>query len=628
MRRGVVVPAAVGLLGVCVVAGVYAAVASGFAIDKSHTFLGYLSFHGTEAKGGVHEQITAKAIRRGMPAAPARLVAQIQAGAENVDVTHHFDAEYHFDSASTATFPQQFVVAFQRLNSHLSGARPLADRNPEFFRPSFGSYRAIVSQLPAALRQLAGSADCKNCDRGRLRRLADAVDFAENTQLARALAVNPNPDPHPPTNPESAFGSASKTSCGLCGKLAGVRTEYLTIMTRVNRAVAFAIGQSSRLEQPSPVRRRIQRISDQLRAYRAFQALGHAFHSAQDFFAHSNYVELMAGVEVEQPIRKGTRIPVPQRRADFGTTGLRAIMGAQRYGKLESGSAAAIWLGEGDYCLGSPYNPDTKFTLSIPALVADTLGLPRQLSTPRIGTNPRPPKGLNYCHYPSKTVNGVRTPGLNKDEPGNKEPSLVNHPFARQAAEDMTAVLWKSFLTTVNKPTAPTDPTTKPEPGPKPPGSKLEWVRTKIEPNPAKSAQPPHATGVAVNGHIDYDWPGAPQAEFDVDFKPPPKRVKPGGKITFAITVTGRLTGDKTVQGFRTGDAILLVNDRWDGRSAVGTGVNCVDPIGAAPISCTESKTGKGTLTATAPTYGDTFSVGIGMLNCGPCYLRYTYVAK
>jgi hypothetical protein len=433
-------------------------VASGFAIDKRHTFLGYLSFHGTEAAGGVHEQITARAIRRGMSAAPARLVAQIQAGAENVDVTHHFDAEYHFDSASTTAFPQRFVAAFKQLNSHLNGARPLADRNPEFFRPSFGSYRAIVSQLPAALRQLAGDPGCASCDRGRLRRLADALDPAENKQLARALAVNPNPDPHPPTNPESAFGSVSKTSCGLCGKLAGVRTEYLTLMTRVNRAVAFARGQSSRLKESSPVRRRIQRISDQLRAYRAFQALGHAFHSAQDFFAHSNYVELMAGVEVEQPIRKGTKIPVPQRRADFGTTGLRAIMGAQRYGKLESGSAAAIWLGEGDYCLGSPYNPDTKFTLSIPAGIADTLGLPRQLSTPRIGKNPRPPKGLNYCHYPSKTVNGVRTPGLNKDEPGNKEPSLVNHSYARQAAEDMTAVLWKSFLTTVNKPTAREDP--------------------------------------------------------------------------------------------------------------------------------------------------------------------------
>jgi hypothetical protein len=454
MRRGVGLQSAVVVLVVCVVSGVYAVVASGFAIDKKHTFLGYLSFHGTPAAGGVHEQITAKAIRRGMPGAPSRLVALIQAGVENVDVTHHFDAEYHFDSASTLTYPRRFAVAFRQLNSHLNGARPLADRNPEFFRPTFGSYRAIVSQLPAALRQLAADADCRGCDRARLRRLAIVFDPVDNKQLARALAVNPNPDPHPPTNPKSMFGKVSKGSCGLCGKLAAVRTEYLALMTRVNRAVAFASGQSSRLKQSSPVRRRIQRIANGLRAYRAFQAIGHAFHSAQDFFAHSNYVELMAGVDVEQPIRKGTRIRVPQRRADFSMKGLRAILGAQRYAKLESGSAAAIWLGEGDYCLGSPYNPDTKLTFSIPRLIADTLGLPRQLSTPRIGRNPRPPKGLNYCHYPSKTVNGVRTPGLNKDEPGNKEPSHVNHPFARQAAEDMTAVLWKSFLTTVRRPEA------------------------------------------------------------------------------------------------------------------------------------------------------------------------------
>jgi hypothetical protein len=472
MRRGAVLPAAVGLIAACVVAGAYAAVASGFAIDKGHTFLGLLSSHGTQAQGGVHEKITAKAILRGMPDAPSRLVAQIQVGAENVDVTHHFDAEYHFDSASISAFPRQFALGFQRLNSHLNGARPLADRNPEFFRPSFGSYRAIVSALPGALRRLADDADCKGCDQARLRRLALAFDSAENKELASALAVNPNPDPHPPTNPRSAFGSVNKPSCGLCGKLASVRTEYLTLMTRVNRAVAFAVGQSRRLKATDPTRGRIQSISDALRAYRAFQAIGHAFHSAQDFFAHSNYVELMAGVEVEKPIKKGARIPVPQRRGDFSVQGLHTLMGAERHRRLESGSAAAIWLGEGDYCLGSAYNPDTKFTFRVPALIAETLDLPRQFSTPRVGKNPRPPKGLNYCHYPSKTVKGVRTPGLNKDEPGNKEPSHVNHPFARQAAEDMTAVLWKSFLSQIDQPAAGGDPTSEPKPIPKPsPGS-------------------------------------------------------------------------------------------------------------------------------------------------------------
>jgi hypothetical protein len=194
-------------------------------------------------------------------------------------------------------------------------------------------------------------------------------------------------------------------------------------------------------------------VSDALRAYRAFQGLGHAFHAAQDFFAHSNYVELMGGVAVEQPIKRGTRIPVPQRRTDFGFEGLRQLMGTKRFAKLESGATNAIWLGEGDFCLGSPYNPDTQVTVTIPSSIASFFGVSRTYATPRVGKNPRPPQGLSYCHYASVDIPGIgRTPGLNKDEPGDAEPSHVNHPFARQAALDMTAVLWKSFLTTVRRP--------------------------------------------------------------------------------------------------------------------------------------------------------------------------------
>lgn len=446
-RRAFLVLLCAALLGVGL-----AGSAAGFEIDKQRTFLGGLWTHGDGTRG-VHEQITAAAIRRGMAAAPANLIAQIQAGAENVDVTHHFDAEYHFDSASVRSYASRFALGFQRLNSHLSGATPLADRNPEFFQPTFGSYRAIVSALPGALRQLADHPECRSCDRARLRRLALAIDPAEDASLSAALTANPNPDPHPPTNPESAFGSVSKLSCGLCGKLAGVRTEYLTMIMRVNRAVAFALGQSRLLDEGKQVRERIETLSDALRAYRAFQALGHAFHAAQDFFAHSNYVELMAGVEVEQPIAPNTTIPVPQRRADFSLAGLQRIMGADAYRKLESGAAPAIWLGEGDYCLGSLYNPDTRIEFRIPAKIATTLGLPRVLTTPRVGRNHLPPKGLNYCHYASVTAaNGERTPGLNKDSPGSAEPSHINHSFARKAATDMTAVLWKSFLTTVRRP--------------------------------------------------------------------------------------------------------------------------------------------------------------------------------
>jgi hypothetical protein len=154
-----------------------------------------------------------------------------------------------------------------------------------------------------------------------------------------------------------------------------------------------------------------------------------------------------------------------------------------------------------------------------------------------------------------------------------------------------------------------------------------EWVLTKTEPNPARSAQPPGAKASARSGHIDYDILPAPQAEFDVDYSPPPPRVKPGAPIVFKVTAKGKLTGGTDTQGYRTATPILLVNDRWVG-TALEIGQHCVDPIGTEPISCSPPVSESGSVTSNAPTGGTTFTIGIGMLNCGPCYVRYTYVLK
>src|SRR5205823_4087535 len=46
----------------------------------------------------------------------------------------------------------------------------------------------------------------------------------------------------------------------------------------------------------------LKRERNDIDAYLAYQDLGHAFHSTEDFFAHSNYVELMGGVNVGDSI--------------------------------------------------------------------------------------------------------------------------------------------------------------------------------------------------------------------------------------------------------------------------------------------------------------------------------------
>lgn len=440
--------------------------AQGFAIDKSEVFLGPVSMHGT-VPGGVHEQITKRAILAGMPKATDRLIAQIQAGVVNVDVLHHFDAEYHFDSASVSSpVPEHrraFEKAFATVHSHLKGARPLADRNPEFFAPSHHSYRAIVASLASALARLSTTGACASCSRAGLAASAAAV-----SATLPHFAINKVPDPHQPTNPASMFAPNLPTArCGLCGLLAPANLVSVTFQRAVRKAAAYALAQSRGLPVDHPLRTEIARIDDAFDAYRAFQAIGHAFHATQDFFAHTNYVELLAGIPVEQPIPASTVVPLPRTTGGFTLAGLRALMG-ETYARLQSGSSAAIWMGEGDYCLGSPYNPPTRtvlFRLPLSKTVADRLGIPREIAVPG-GKNPRPPRGLDYCHYPSRGVGGARTPGLNKDEPGRKEPSHVNHAAAVTAATTMTTVLWADFLRSVRRPTVA--PTPKPEPKPKP----------------------------------------------------------------------------------------------------------------------------------------------------------------
>jgi hypothetical protein len=615
------------LLAIGLAACVYSAAGSGFAIDKSKTFLGGTFTHG-DGTDGVHEAITATAIRRGLPRAPGELIGLVQAGAENVDVTHHFDSEYHFDSASTAAFPKRFDRAFATVHAHLAGAAKLADRNPEFFDPSYPTFRHIAQSLAAAMRDLAAHPRCDDCDGAKLRAGSSFIE-----RWLPALYVNENPDPHHPTNPESVWASQSflRTDCGLCGKLWPVNKAYRSLTTAIEGESRRALTESTALPKKDPLRARIAGIRAALRAYRAFQALGHAFHATQDFFAHSNYVELMAGVQVAQPVPAGTRIPVPGRRGDWSGAGLKKLMGAGRYRMLESGAANAIWLGEGDYCLGSAYNPRTKRTVTIPASITKRLGLsPIRLEIPAIGTNPRPPAGLRYCHYPTSA-----NPGLNKDEPVDPgrpraaEPSFVNHPFARQAAEDMTAVLWKSFLASVRRPGSGPAPGT-PKPKPPPTAQPGTWSLKRATINPFKAAYPAGSTITVKSGSLTWQFGPPLPAEFVVAYKPGPGNLAPGTH-SFTVTVTGRLTGAKNVQRYLTVDAILLVGDRWDGSTAAGTLQSCTDPIGTEPISCTPPSKRTGTFKVPVPTpsrKGETFTFGVGALNCSACYVRYEYVSR
>lgn len=610
--------AVLALVAGCIaVAGVTAGDARPFAINATKTFLGGLGFHG---KGGIHEAITKIAILQGKKDASRKLIANIQAGVENTDITHQFDSEYHFDnSAAQGIHYKDLRKGFLAIARHLTSARQYARANPEFLKPTYGSLREMTSALSSALWTLAGRKDCDSCSKTTLR--LRSIDMKGSLV---PLTANPNPDPHKPTSDNSVFALRLSLSCGLCGILYPVNKYYRSLVDRIESTAAFGLRESAHLPLRDPLRTKLRHIYQAVRAYRGYQDLGHAFHTTQDFFAHTNYVELMAGVDVEQPIPKGTQIPVPKRWADFSVGGLRRLMGS-KFAQLESGGVATIWLGDGDYCLGSPFNPNTAITIPLPQLRLPggiTIGGPIKL--PSLGKNPGPPPGLHYCHYKTST-----TKGLNKDEPGRAEPSHANHAFARSAATKVSTLLWQEFLRSIGT-TPDTSGLTSPpkKPPAKSPG-KLVWTLTKSEVNPAHDPTPANSTVTASDGHLHWQVLIPPQVDFVGSWPTAPRRLD-AGPYSFSVSVSGKITGGTDTQGFRTFDVILLVGDRWDGSTAVGVGQNCNDPIGTAPMSCTPPASGKGAFRITVPTpqAGATFSFGVGALNCSACYVRYEYTAR
>jgi hypothetical protein len=163
--------------------------------------------------------------------------------------------------------------------------------------------------------------------------------------------------------------------------------------------------------------------------------------------------------------------------------------------------------------------------------------------------------------------------------------------------------------------------------GPAAPNAELEWVLTKTEISPLRGSPPPNMRTTVKSGHIDFDVTVAPMTEFDIDWNAPPAKVKPGAILTFTVKAAGKLTGGTDTQGYRTATPILLVDDRWVG-TALEIGQSCTDPIGTAPISCTPPVKATGKVSRATPTVGTTFRIGIGMLNCTLCYVRYTYTSK
>jgi hypothetical protein len=380
----------------------------------------------------VHELITAHAVRHVTDDASSRLVRHIVRGNQNADgPTHKFDNVYHVNNATTrnGAFRDSFELIRRLLEAAVADARD----NDEFWSPRHDTFQGTLDDIADTLFALGLSGGCNlvgesACPQAQLLARA-AVVRADSLRLL----FNPMPDPH-------GFEK---------DMLSNLRTDLRTLLDppsdkRYCRPLSTHCF--ARLDALLPDDedfqadvRRLRRLEAEVRAYVAWQNLGHAFHATQDFIAHANFVELLNE-------RNGP---------PCGSQGRPAICGEPMRGEPERTDPRvgpflralrvgfALNVGTLQTTLGPRFSRlQTGFVDSLPHLhgtfCRETL-----------------PEGFDYCHWGYKDV-----PGLNKDTAAeaDKEPSHLNHAYARHVAQYVSEILWEEFLRRVDLlPAASTD---------------------------------------------------------------------------------------------------------------------------------------------------------------------------
>jgi len=412
------VPVAVLALVHCVAPGV-----GSFSIDIGAFFdtpvllgLGKDVHHGEP----VHELITAAAIRHVTDDVSTRLVRHIIRGNQNADgPTHKFDPVYHVNSATTSNgaFRESFDLIRRLIDAAVDDARD----NDEFWNPRHDTFQGTLDDVADTLFALGLNPACNivgesACPQAQLLAKA-AVVRADSIRLL----VNPMPDPH---------GAEKDMLLNLRADLRALLDPprdkpYCRPFT--TQCVAHLDRLLTDNEEFQADVRRLRRREAEVRAYVAWQNLGHAFHATQDFIAHANLVELLND-------RNGP---------PCGKSGRAAICGEPLRGEpSRTDSKVAPFLRE----------LRAGFALNLKTL-QNTLGpkFPR-LQTGFVDSFPPSnltfcretlPAGFDYCHWGYKDV-----PGLNKDDAAeaDKEPSHLNHAYARKVAQYASEILWEDFL--------------------------------------------------------------------------------------------------------------------------------------------------------------------------------------
>lgn len=158
----------------------------------------------------------------------------------------------------------------------------------------------------------------------------------------------------------------------------------------------------------------------------------------------------------------------------------------------------------------------------------------------------------------------------------------------------------------------------------------LVWKLERTTVNPSKYPVPEGSTVIARSGSLTWQILTAPQVLWTVTYPEPAKQLTPSQKFEVPVTASGRVTGGQDVGGYRNLGVIGYLDDRWV-TNGPGLWQNCTAKSWNAPVTCDAPATARATIALFAPQpsrAGETFSWGVGALNCTACAVRFEYVAK
>lgn len=407
----------------------------------------------------IHENITNATITVVMIQANPMFVSNVQSGVYNPDISHHFRSEFHFDDSTAGDgnggFTNGFVTTHDMLNrarleAVVWDANGVGSVNPLFLNPQHTSFRDLAEDIVGTYSSLSVNGGCLNEPACPTTEFVAGAAYLQAEVLPILLDTDPDPD-------EVTAFTITEFNINVpnfADDLAEVKSNLDGMLGKHCRpAWSFSNMCFDTLELMAPDDNDFQLLAGHLRilqyeyqAYYAWQHLGHALHTTQDFFAHSNYVELAGG-------RTGPQCdPNSAQAATICDAGLDIT---------KSGPWTAIPLPSDEAGFISSLS-DFRNVFSTQSMLVTLNGLPkifgnddnfRHLQTGYYPCGGDPdgvgtaPQGFPYCHTSTQSWH-PGSAGLNKDKPyeNGDELNHLNWGWAAKSAERMSVVLFGAFM--------------------------------------------------------------------------------------------------------------------------------------------------------------------------------------